>query len=57
MAKEKRLALTDFRVDEFNHGVEGVDPITYAGVEVPKSKQDDVKKAAEASGVELREVE
>lgn len=56
MAKAKKLALADFRIDSFDHKVEGVEPITRAGTPVPGDKVAQVEKAAEECRVELKEV-
>lgn len=51
-----KLAPVDWRVDAFDPSVEGAPVIKKGGVEVPADKVDEVKKQAEASGVELKEV-
>ena len=58
MANEKSntvsLEPADFRVDEFNSGVEGVEPIRKGGTEVPAGKEEEVRNAAKRAGVSLK---
>lgn len=52
-----KYKLRDYRVTSFDSGVEGVDPITTEGTEVPQNKEKKVFEAAEASGREIVKVE
>lgn len=51
-----KLAPRDFRVDSFDPKVEGVEPLTPAGTEVPAGKEQEVREAAVRSKVEIKEV-
>lgn len=51
--KGKATVRTRHPVDVFEHGVDGVEPITAQGVEVGPSKVDDLLKAAQSAGTEL----
>ena len=50
------LAINDWRVNDWDFKVQGVDPITQEGTEVPASKEQEVRKAAKKHGVELKKL-
>jgi pyruvate dehydrogenase E2 component (dihydrolipoamide acetyltransferase) len=52
----KLIKPADYRVDVFDHGVEGVDPITQEGTEVPADKEEKVLQAANEQDITLVEV-
>lgn len=54
--KGKSIVRTRHPVDLFEHGVEGVEPITAEGVEVGPSKVDALLEAARTAAVELEVV-
>jgi hypothetical protein len=52
-----RLQLNAWPVDRFEHGVEGVDPLTsHAPTDVPADKEDAVRAAARTAGLSIRKV-
>lgn len=53
MAEYVTIKPADWRINSYDLDVEGVDPITSEGTEVPKSKVSAVEKAAEEQGLEL----
>ena len=53
MAEYVTIKPADWRINSYDLGVDGVDPITSEGTEVPKSKVASVEKAAEEQGLEL----
>ena len=53
MAEYVTIKPADWRINSYDLGVDGVDPITSEGTEVPKSKVASVEKAAEEQGLAL----
>jgi len=53
----KKLAPEDHRLDAFDHGVKGVEPIAPGGTDVPDAKLAAVEEAAESAGVRLVEID
>lgn len=53
----KNLKLADHRLDLFDHGVEGADPITREGTDLSDDLAGEVVAVAEANRVSLVEVE
>ena len=56
MANAKRYRPKDYRIENFEHGVEGVRPLTQQGTEVPQDKLGQVEKAAQSVNIEIEEV-
>lgn len=55
-AKKVRLAVTGLGTDVFEPSVEGVEPITREGTDVPEKKEQEVRNKARDEGVSLRKV-
>lgn len=60
MAKDDTVKLaiapSSWQTDYFDPSVEGVEPISQAGTDVPAAKEDAVRDAAKRSGVSLKKV-
>lgn len=52
-----KLVRTRFPVDRFEHGIDGVEPITARGVEVAANKVEELLEVARAHDTRLEEVE
>ena len=52
-----KLKPADFRINEFDPSIQGVSPLTQEGTDIPKGKEEQVRDAAERSGIELIEVD
>jgi hypothetical protein len=52
------LSFVDWRYEEWDFGVEGVDPIRKEGTEVPADKEEEVREAARQTGerIELKKL-
>jgi len=57
--KTVKLEPENVFLDQWDHGVEGVDPIVKGGTDVPVSKLDEIKQLSEEGGelYRVREVE
>lgn len=50
------LAFNDWRYEEWDFKVEGVDPIRKEGTEVPKDKEQEVREAAARARIDLKKL-
>ena len=54
--KTVTLGFADWRFDEWDFGVKGVDPIRKEGTEVPADKEEEVREAAAKKNMKLKKL-